>query len=217
MSEQHSFQDSGMIFLPSTEGKIFNCLTKYQEGFLEVWCHELPGAFSCLWTHAELSFTGSAQEHVDRLDENISCVFSQLAFNCCDSSWFPLPFLCLQQVCAISFPLFNWKCLIKLASIFFSWISHNYQSYTKASVWDCFSPVIYLCQPRANFEDAVTNLWPGIWIAVKKGTGCVCQLWHCQLYCWMSTKPSPSQTKPTSPKHLLFFFLSLPLLRRGRS
>lgn len=90
--------------------------------------------------------------------------------------------------------------------LFFSWISHNYQSYTKASVWDCFSPVIYLCQPRANFEDAVTNLWPGIWIAVKKGTGCVCQLWHCQLYCWMSTKPSPSQTKPTSPKHLLFFF-----------
>lgn len=119
-----------MIFLPSTEGKIFNCLTKYQEGFLEVWCHELPGAFSCLWTHAELSFTGSAQEHVDRLDENISCVFSQLAFNCCDSSWFPLPFLCLQQVCAISFPLFNWKCLIKLASIFFL-ESHTIISHTQ--------------------------------------------------------------------------------------
>lgn len=207
-----------MIFLPSTEGKIFNCLTKYQEGFLEVWCRELPGAFSCLWTHAELSFTGSAQEHVDRLDENISCVFSQLAFNCCDSSWFPLPFLCLQQVCAISFPLFNWKCLIKLASIFFflnlTQLSVIHKSLGLGLLFTC-----YLFMP------ATCKLWRCSYKSVAR------HLDSCQEGNWLCLptlalpavllnvhKTQPKPNKAHIPQaSTFFFFLSLPLLRRGRS
>lgn len=71
--------------------KIFNCPMKYWEVFLEFWCCELPGTFSCLWTPTEVSFTGSAQEGADRLDENIPQVLSQLAFSCWWLLSFPSP------------------------------------------------------------------------------------------------------------------------------
>ena len=126
---------------------------KYWECFLEVWCHGLPGTFSCLWTPAEVSFTSSAREGADRLDENMPHALSQLAVSC----WWLL-FLSRPHSYASNKSVpFHLLFLTENASLnisIFSWISYAFQSYTKASISDsCFSPVMSLCQTCTNFED----------------------------------------------------------------
>lgn len=154
--------------------------------------------FSCLWTVSEMNFTGRDREvQAGWMRTCATCTFTicfQMLMTLVPS---PPSFLCLQQVCAISFALFNWKCIIKLVSVFHMLFSHT-QNLQTGTLDFCLVSLYVSCE---NFEDAATKLWPSTWRAVKNRVGHVCQFGYCQLHCWTSTKPCASQTRQTSSKH----------------
>lgn len=146
-----------MIFPSFQKEKIFNCLVKYQEGFLGVWCHELTGfqlpLNSCRielywqcsgtcgqagWEHVMCSLTACFQ---------LLIAFGSLYHSCASNKSVPFHFLFSTENASLSM-------------LFFSWISHNYhKSFSLGLHFTCYLFMPAMCKLwRCSYKSVARHL-----------------------------------------------------------
>lgn len=173
-------------------------------GILMLWTDRLSAAFELMQNWALLAVLRNMRAGWMR-----TChVFLHSLLLVAASFWFPLPFLCLQQVCAISFPLFNWKCLIKYASIFFlilTQLSIIHKSLSLGLPFTCYLFMPAMCKLwRCSYKSMARHL-----DSCQEGS------WFCLPTLALPAvllnvhKTQPKPNKANIPKHPLFFWVLL--------